>query len=237
VLESTRFLVKDLALTISFTGLYVVLSFMPLSPIIGLPGKTITAAAIMAPVLGSFLGFRIGVFATFIGGLIGVYSNFLSPPSLVSGVLAALFAGLIFRDRRRTCTFLYIVLLTIFGFYPFVGPIWLFPLLMWFQIAGFVILISPLQSKALKKITNNGHSSLFFSFFVIFLPSTLAGQIAGSLTFEVMSWPILIADINAWKMYWQFALFMYPIERTIIALGAAFFGVVLYRISRQIRIF
>jgi hypothetical protein len=126
---------------------------------------------------------------------------------------------------------MYFSLLFLFGFYPFVGPIWLYPPFMWFQITGFLVLISPLQSMASKNMRNpNNNSKLFFAFFTVFLISTLAGQIAGSLVFEIISWPIFIANVNFWTGLWQLLTWLYPIERIIIASSAAFVGVFLYKI-------
>jgi len=221
---------KDAALTVCFTALYVALGFLSISPIIGLPGKTITAAAIIAPIIGMILGPYIGTLSTILGGMIGFFAGSFSPPSFVSGVLAALCAGMLYTGKRSLCVFTYFSLLFLFGFYPFVGPVWLYPPLMWFQIAGFLILVSPLQSTAVKSLNSNNNSRLLSAFFTTSLTSTLAGQIAGSLTFELLSWPIFIADINAWKANWQVITFLYPVERIIIALGAAFLAASLRKV-------
>ncbi|MCL6578887.1 MAG: hypothetical protein K6T73_05800, partial [Candidatus Bathyarchaeota archaeon] len=119
-------------------------------------------------------------------------------------------------------------------FYPFVGPAWLYPPLMWFQIVGFLILISPLQSTALKTLNSNtGYNSrLLFAFFITSLTSTLAGQIGGSLSLEVLAWPIFMADVNAWKTIWQVTIFLYPIERTIIAAASALIGTSLWKVLK-----
>jgi len=61
------------------------------------------------------------------------------------------------------------------------------------------------------------------------------GQIAGSLTFEMLSWPTLIPDVNAWKAIWHAVTFLYPVERTIIALGAAFVGAAPRKATRAAR--
>jgi len=228
-----RLAAKDMALTICFTALYVVFGFLSISPIIGLPGKTITAAAIMAPIMGIILGPYIGTLSTILGGTIGFFVGVFSPPSFVSGVIAALCAGMLYTGKRSLCVFTYFSFLFLFGFYPFVGPVWLYPPLMWFQIAGFLILISPLQSMALKNFNSGNNSKLLFAFFVTSLTSTLAGQIAGSLTFELLSWPIFIADINAWKANWQIITFLYPPERTVITFSAALVGASLYKVLKS----
>jgi hypothetical protein len=102
---------------------------------------------------------------------------------------------------------------------------------MWFQIAGFLILVSPLQTTAVKSLNSN-NSKLLSAFFTTSLTSTLAGQISGSLTFELLSWPIFMADVNVWKANWQVITFLYPVERVIIALGAAFIGASVHKVLR-----
>jgi hypothetical protein len=107
---------------------------------------------------------------------------------------------------------------------------------MWFQIAGFLILISPIQSMALKTLNSNNNSKLLFGFFVTSLTSTLAGQIAGSLASEILAWPIFVANVNSWRAIWQITTFLYPLERTIIALGATFIGASLYRVLKSAKL-
>jgi len=215
---------NEVALTVCFTALYVVLGFLSISPIIGLPGKTITAAAIMAPIMGIILGMYIGTLSTILGGVIGLFVGTFSPLSFVSGVFAALCAGMICMGKRRFCALLYLSLLFVFGFYPFIGAVWLYPPLMWFEIVGFLILASPLQSLASKNLNSNNNSKFPFAFFVTSLTSTLAGQIAGSIAFT-----LLIADANTLKVTWQAIVFLYPVERIIIALIASLIGVSLQK--------
>ena len=230
--KSKRLTAKDASLIVCFTALYLVLGFLPISPIIGLPGQTITAAAIIAPIMGILLGPYVGTLSAFLGGVIGFFFGYFSPPSLVSGVFAVLCAGMLCRGKRSLCVFTYFSLMFLFGFYPFVGPVWLYPPLMWLQIAGFLILVSPLQTTAVKSLNSNSNSKLLSVFFTTSLTSTLAGQISGSLTFELLSWPIFMADVNIWKANWQFLTFLYPVERIIIASSAALIGTSLYRVLR-----
>jgi len=227
---------NEVALTACFTALYVVLGFLPISPIIGLPGKTITAAAIMAPIMGILLGPYIGTLSAVLGGVIGFSLGYFSPPSFVSGIFAAAYAGMLYVGKRSVCIFTYFSLLFLFGFYPFVGPVWLYPPLMWFQITGFLILVSPLQSMASKNLNSSNKSKPLLAFFITSLTSTLAGQIAGSLILELLSWPIFIANVNAWKANWQLLTFLYPVERMIIALGAAFLGASVHKVLRSANI-
>lgn len=223
---------KEVALIICFTVLYMYFSFIPAFPIIGSASKAITLAAIIAPIIGIILGPYLGMLSTILGGIIGwVFVASFAPPSFVSGVIAAVFAGMLYRNKRYPCALMYLTLLFLFGFYPAVGPVWLYPPFLWFQILGFLILISPLQSKALEGIRKfNSSSKYLFGFFIVFLNSTLMGQIAGSLTFEIFSSPLLISDISFWKGLWQFLAWLYPIERIIITLSSTFLGAFLCRV-------
>lgn len=174
------------------------------------------------------LGPFIGTLSTIIGGSIGFFVGNLSLSSLISGAVAAFFAGSLREGRRSLCIFLYFSLLFLFGFYPFVGPAWLFPQLMWFQVFGFLVLVSPIKFK------NNSNSLL--DLFAISLISTLAGQIAGSLTFELVSWPIFLADLDAWRASWQLITFLYPVERVVIAVGSTFIGAAIYKVLKPINL-
>ena len=236
---SKRIVAKDLALIICFTALYVVLSFLPISPIIGFFSKAIVTATILAPVMGIIIGPKLGALSAFLGGTIAIsISPYFTPLGLVAGVVTALVAGMLTKGKHAASIFIYFSLLFLFGCYPFVGPVWLYPPLMWFQITGFLILISPLQSMALKTLNSNSrnNSKLILAFFITSLTSTLAGQIAGSLTSEILAWPVFMANIISWRTIWQITTFLYPLERTIIALSAAFVGASLHKVMSHANI-
>jgi predicted membrane protein len=223
-----RLTTKDVALASTFTALYVVFGFLKISPIIGLPGQAITAAAIMAPLIGIILGPYVGTLSAFLGGVIGFFFGSFSQLSLASGVVAALCSGMVHRGRRVFTVLVYLSLFLLLAFYPSVGPIWLFPIYVWFQVIGFIILVSPLQTIATKYLNPDNSSRLLFAFFVTSLVSTLAGQIAGTLTLEI----IHLSNVD-YLATWIGTTLLYPVERTIIALGAALVGVSLYKILKS----
>ncbi|MCJ7425342.1 hypothetical protein MUP01_13920 [Candidatus Bathyarchaeota archaeon] len=221
---------KEVALTISFTALYVVFGFLKISPIIGLPGQAITAAAIMAPLMGVILGPYISTLSTFLGGLMGFSFGSFSLLSIGSGMTAALCSGLVCRGKRVVSVLIYSSLLLFLAFYPVVGVAWLYPASLWFQIVGLIILVSPLQTVAVRSFDSNNDSMILYAFFVVSLSSTLAGQIAGSLTLEM----IHIPNVDYFKGTWQTITVLYPIERMIIALAAALIGAPLYKVLRHL---
>ena len=211
---------KQIALTVCLSGLYAISCFIPLFQIVGSKGF-ITLAAMLAPSIGILFGPFIAVLSSLIGGCTAFFWGVLSPSSLVSGVVAAFFASFLRQKNGLLCVPFYSALLFVFGFYPHVGPVWLFPSLMWFQIVGFLALVW-------YTLRNNNPNHLV-SFSIISLVSTLAGQIAGSIVFEATNWPILIPDLNAWKAIWQGLTFIYPAERTIIAIGSTFIAIAVHK--------
>lgn len=227
---SRELVAKEIALIACFTAIYAVFSLMPMFQLIGLFGGTITVAAIIAPIIGVILGPYFGTVATILGGFVGFSFNpYFSLPSLISGAAAALCAGLLCDGKRWLSVLAYLTFLLSFSLYIPIGPTWLYPLAMWFQIVGFLLLVSPLQSLAIKNMTSDRPSKSLSSFFTVALTSTLAGQIAGTLAFEMVYYPALIPDVTAWKTIWQALTFLYPVERTMIAVIAAFSGSALYR--------
>jgi len=229
-MRSQRLKAYDLALLAAFAALYALLSFLPLSQVVGLFSRAITAANIIAPVVGFVLGAYLGALSTLFGGVIAIFfSPYFSPMGLAAGVVTALCAGLLYSNRRFECAFIYFSLLFMFGFYPLIGPVWLHPPLLWFQIIVFIILVSPIQSLALKNLNSKASTKALFGFFITFLTATLAGQIAGSLVFEFISWPVT-ATVDVLRGYWQIVTFVYPVERTLIAFGAALLGLPVHRI-------
>jgi len=219
---------NNLALICVFASLYAIFSSVSLFPIIGAAGKFITLASVMAPIIGLMLGPYLGVVAVSLGGLIGWYLNPVGPFgffSFVPGAATAVFAGLLYNGKSAVSFSLYAMLLLAFILYPVIGPLWLYPYFFWFQLIGLIVLVSPLRSKARKSIHNPFHSfRLGFGVAIIAFTATLFGQVAGSLMFEIMNWPLLIPEIEAWRLNWQALTFTYPLERVIITLIATVIG-------------
>jgi len=225
---------KEIGLVAVFTALYVVLAFLPMFQLISFFGKAITAATILAPIIGIILGPYLGPLSAFLGGTIGLgFSSFFSLPSLAAGIITSLCASLLYSGKRTHCAFIYLLFLLAFGFYMPIGPAWLYPQMMWFQIVGFMILISPLQSMAIKHLKSGSVAKFLFSFVITSLTSTLAGQIAGSLVFEATFWPLIIPTVEGWKATWILLTFVYPLERTTLAVFSALIGAPLFRVLRS----
>jgi hypothetical protein len=225
---------EEIGLVAVFTALYAVLAFLPMFQLIGFFGKTITAAIILAPIIGIILGPYVGSLSAFLGGTIGfAFSPFFTLPSLVSGVTISLCAALLYSGKRKHCIAIYLLLLLTFGFYLPIGPAWLYPQMMWFQMVGLAILVSPLQSTAIRHLKSGNIAKAFYALLVTFLTSTLAGQIAGSLVFEATFWPLLIPTIEGWKANWMLLTFIYPLERITLAVLSMLIGAPLLKVLRS----
>jgi hypothetical protein len=133
------------------------------------------------------------------------------------------------RGKRIIAALVYFLLFVVLAFYPVIGPVWLFPVYTWLQIVGLLILISPLQSVAARYFDSDNPSRLSYAFFVTSLVSTLAGQIAGSLTYVIVLVPTVEASLGVWIS----TTVVYPIERIIITIAATFIGAAVYAILKS----
>jgi len=196
-------------------------------------------ATVMAPLIGLILGPYYGTAAVSMGGFIGWIITQTGPFSFLSFVPSAngaLFSGLLYNHKRVVSIILYSALLLALAFYPTIGPAWLYPYYLWFQLAGLIVLASPLRSLA-EDFTHKHSSMLELSFGVgiISFAATLFGQIVGSVMFEAMYWATT-PQTEFWKVVvWQPTTFLYPIERTLITLLATVIGAPLIKALRAYR--
>lgn len=221
---------REVAFTCIFAAIYAILSLWPLFPVIGAPGKFITLSSVMAPLMGTFLGPKVGSAATSIGGLvISLTGNMgvFGPLSFVPGASAALFSGLIREGKRSETSILYSVALVAFMFYPNSGPLWTFPPFLWLQVLCLFLVLSPVLPRV--KVFLNGHESrrLMFAIAYVAFNSTLFSHVVGSLMFEAM--------FNGsftpceWGFLWRSLTFVYPIERAIITASSTMIGLPLIK--------
>ena len=218
-----------------FAALYAVFSLVSLFPIIGALGRYITLAAFLAPVFGILLGPYIGSAAASIGGFIGwtiAQSGVFGFLSFIPGGSSALVAGLLTRGKRGTSATVYLLLFSAMAFFPVIGPAWLYPLYIWFQLVGLIILVSPASPIASRFIQSMKVQESAFGIGIIALISTLAGQVTGTLMFEIFVFPVN-SSIEFWRtMQWLPIALVYPLERGIVTLLATLVGTPLIRAVR-----
>lgn len=216
---------REIALTACFAALYMIFSSWNLFPIIGAEGKWINASVVMAPLFGIILGPYLGVLAITIGGVAGAFSQPIGPfgpLSFIPHAAAAFCSGMITGRRQKVCVVTYALLLFLFTFFPVVGPIWLWPFMIWLDLIGFIILASPLQSKAISAINETSDSlGLIFGLATTCLTATLFGHVVGNILFEAIYWN---SSIEFWRTTWQGLTLVYPIERGLMTLIATVVG-------------
>jgi len=120
--------------------------------------------------------------------------------------------------------------------YPPIGPIWLYPSFAWFQVAGLLILVSPLRSKAIDFARNQQSSTrLILGISAICFIATMFAHVVGCLVFEITSWPLIFSQLGFWESTWRVLTFVYPIERIVITVLATLVGVPLIKTFQAIR--
>jgi len=179
----------------------------------------------MAPLIGIILGPYIGATAVAMGGFLGwsiTQTGAFGFLSFIPGASTALVSGLLINGKRMQSVAIYTVLLLPLAFYPTIGPVWLYPIYLWFQLIGLAVLVSPLTPLAVNFAQINGNlAKLSFGVGIISLASTLTGQMTGNVMFELTRWPTIYPQIEFWRTgQWQFLTFVYPVERLIITLAA-----------------
>lgn len=222
-LNDTKVMTKKVALIACFASCYAVSCFWPLSPILGAAGKSITVATIMAPVIGIILDIHQSVPAVTLGGIVGFFLGSFNRSSFASGVASTFFAGFLQKKKRLLTIAIYSVLLVVFAFYPAVGPGWQYPLFLWLQVLGLIILVSPLQPKPIENPADTEkYQKLAFKVGVTCFVATLFGHIAGCLTFEALYLPT--------RTLWQTLTWVYPVERLLITIAAMLIGTSLIKV-------
>jgi len=227
---------RDMALTACFAALYVVFSLWNLFPVIGTDGKWINAAVVMAPLFGMVLGPYFGALAITIGGIAGAIFQItgpFGPLSFVPHAAAAFCSGMLTSKKQKVCVVTYAPFLFLFAFFPTIGPVWLWPAVLWLDLIGLVVLASPLQYRAMNAM-NEASSSvwLMFGITITCLTATLFGHVVGSILFEGIYLQVN-SSVDFWRTTWQGLTFLYPVERGLITLAATLVGTPLVKTLRM----
>jgi len=226
---------KNVALTACFAALYAVFSVWNVFPIIGVTGKFITAANLTAPLIGMILGPTYGVLSIMLGGIATAFLSLptgaFGPLSFLPHAAAAFVAGMLISRKQAICIASFLLLFLVYAFFPYDGPFWLWPLMLWFDLVGLIIVASPLQLKSIKYLNETSNSFLLgFGVCVTCFSATLFGHVTGNILFEIFYWP---HTTEWWITTWQGATVAYPIERAIIVIVATILGTALVRAVRS----
>jgi len=228
---------REIALIVCFASLYAATSYIPLFPVIGAESRTISAGTILSLVTGLILGASLGGLAIFIGGLASIAINFgqgaLGPFSPIPHIAAAICAGALKDKRQAVCVFSYLLIFIFFSFFPFTGPIWIWPQMLWLHIVSMFLMASPIQSRAIQNISETDAGKLTFGVMTTMFTSTLFSQLVGSAVFEILN--IGNADNAYWLGVWQWITLIYPLERVMIAAAATLVAVPTLKALRKYR--
>src|SRR6266566_1626103 len=219
---------RRLTLTATLAAVYVIFRAIPISQLIGISG-TITAAGMIAPVIGILLEPAYGIVAVFTGTIVA--SLFPWNPikfaglDFLPGALNVTLVSLAARGRRTEAT----LMLFIINPYTsiFVGNALRSPPIpyLWMHLAALVVLVSPLTKNLSTKLTSHHYASLVRPVAVLVFTGTMIEHLTGGLLFAT------VVGKGALK-FWPVIFLAYPIERTILVIGATLIGAALLRLLR-----
>ncbi|MBN1358176.1 hypothetical protein JW988_05350 [Candidatus Bathyarchaeota archaeon] len=235
---------KIIASVAIFSALYGVIRLIPLGPMIGL-SASFSVSDSLAPLYGIILGPFTGgisiIIGTFLAMALGKAPVFLGLDFLPAFVNAVVL-GFLVKRKWKAAVLLNLVLIIIFLLSPYslllaeipIGSGTLsFPFI-WLHIVAFIILISPLRSKAISWIESLKTSSLPWGLAIVAFIGTMMQHITGNLVFE-LTWGVPIGGLTAegFQGIWTVAFFAYPIERAVLVLITVLVGVPLVRILKR----
>ena len=217
---------RKLTLTASMAAVYVLFRAIPISRLIGISGN-ITAAGMIAPVIGILLEPSYGIAAVFTGTLIASLFPwnplFFNGLDFLPGALNVTLVSLVVRGRRVEATILFLITIGLFIINPytslFVGSSLLSPPIpyLWMHLAALIVLISPLAKNLGQKLSSHRYSKLVQPVAVLAFTGTMIEHLTGGLLFTT------VARAGALK-FWPAIFLAYPIERTILVIGATLIG-------------
>jgi hypothetical protein len=235
---------KIIASIAVFSALYGLIRLVPLGPMIGL-SASFSVSDSLAPLYGIILGPFTGgisvVIGTFLAMAMGKAPAFLGLDFL-PGLVNAVALGFLVKRKWKPVVLLNLALLVIFVLSPYSLLIVEIPIgtgtlafpFIWLHMVAFIVLISPLRSKALSWIETLKTAYLPWGLAVIAFIGTMMQHITGNLVFE-LTWGSPIGGLTAegFQGIWTVAFFAYPLERAVLVLITVLVGVPLVRILKK----
>jgi hypothetical protein len=243
-LSKTSQRTKQIALTIIFTALYVVLRFVPFSMLIGGAGGFLSISDFLPLIYGIILGPYFGGLSVLIGNLtamgMGRTVTFLGLDFLPD-LVAVVSIGFLFRRKWLPVVLLNAGLLAAFFLNPLTSFFVTIPAtnitipFAWMHIAAFVVLLSPLARKAPQWIESvkqtewagSKQTKYLLGLIIFAFIGTMMQHLTGNILFEVVFGQIgnpPIIPVSYWPTQWSFVVLAYPIERTILIASAVLVG-------------
>jgi hypothetical protein len=225
---------RRLTLTATLAAVYVVFRAIPIDQLIGINGA-ITAAGMIAPVIGILLEPAYGIVAVFTGTMVA--SLFPWNPikfgglDFLPGALNVTLVSLAVRGRRTEATLMFLITIALFIINPytriFVGSSLLSPPIpyIWMHLAALVVLVSPLTKDLETRLTSHQYASLIRPVAVLAFTGTMIEHLTGGILFAT------VVGKGALR-FWSVIFLVYPIERTILVIGATLIGATLFSLLR-----
>jgi len=238
---------RRLTFTATFGVLYMVFRVIPTFPIIGMSGAFFSTSDMIAPLYGIILGPYVGassiVLGTFVAIAFGrppVFAPF--PVDFLPAMTNALLVGFLVKRKWVLSAIFFIVPFLLFLVHPYTmllvpisnpssGTTYYVPFA-WVHCIALVALVSPLSRRATNWVTGSSISRLFPGLAILSFIGTFAQHLAGNLLYETIQVIYLGKPLEALFNWWSIVFWLYPIERTIIVIGAAVFGTALIRALR-----
>lgn len=96
----------------------------------------------------------------------------------------------------------------------------------WLHIIGFIVLLSPIRSKAVDNIKKSNIPRLTISLSVLVFIGTMMQHLTGNLLFQlILGPPIGNWTLEQFAATWTFAFYAYPFERLLMVVIAVIIGV------------
>jgi uncharacterized membrane protein len=213
---------KFIAFIAIFAALYTVLGCVPLFYIFGSYGTFITAALLIAPIIGIVLGPVGGALSVTIGGLAGMAITGNAPMGIFTflpGMFDALCTGLTFRGKRYVSAIIFGAFIIAFAALPSIdGAIYF----IWLHVIALFLLLSPAPTLAVKYIKTFNPQKLVLGVGILAFIGVLEDHIVGNFIYQSIIAPLP-------PSVWEAVAFVYPVERLLATIGAAIIGAAVIR--------
>lgn len=213
---------KSVAFIAIFAALYAVLGYVPLFYIFGAYGQFITAALLIAPIIGIILGPVGGALAVAIGGLVGMAITGNAPMGIFTflpGMFDALCVGLTFRGKWYVSAVIFGAFIIAFAALPSIGDARYF---IWFHAVALFLLLSPATTVATEYIKTFNAQKLVLGVGIFSFIGVLVDHIVGSFIYQSMIAPLP-------PSIWEAVAFIYPVERLLATIATAIMGAAIIR--------
>ena len=219
--------VKRIYVVCAFAVMYFAAWLPDFGHIIGNQDITISSTAAFGPLNGIVLGPFWGAVVSF-GVLLSHHlmyhpnnTNIFTMLSPLFVMLSSVIAGLIVIKKEKIALLIYSILILSWYLFDTGRTAYLQP---WFHILALIVFAISYRVVVTKAINSTMYTSVYL--FLISLIAILSDHMAGSIT------AIIILDIPP-QMFNEF-LFIYPVERIILAVSGAFIAFMLIQLEQYI---